>query len=51
MSKGDFEQTEIDLGYTHNEHNILLDTTLDVKAASCAHVDWFHTYIQIGVFN
>ena len=51
MSKGDFEAMQQDLGYKHNDHNLLLDEHLNVHARSVMHLDWFHIYMQTGLFN
>jgi len=44
-------QMEQDTGYNHCDENVLLDDELDIKFASTAHCDWFHTYLQTDIFN
>ena len=51
MEKGDFELMEQDLGFRHHEDNVVLDDQLNVNARSVLHIDWFHTYMQTGIFN
>ena len=44
-------EMQTDCGYSHHEENILLDEELNIGFASIAHLDWFHTWLQTGIFN
>ena len=48
---GELATLETDSGFTHSEHNALLDEQLGIKFCSTVHLDWFHTYHGIFCYE
>ena len=51
ITKAELETMEQDLGFRHRDDNVLLDDQLNINGQSVLHMDWFHTYMQTGIFN
>ena len=51
MSEAEFEELQTRRGWNHSPDNILFDELVCVDPASSFHIDWFHTYLQTGIFN
>ena len=51
MTGAAFDALSTELGWSHSSNNILLDEVIKFDVASAVHVDWFHTYLQTGIFN
>lgn len=51
MCEAEFEELQTRRGWNHSPDNILFDELVCVDPASSFHIDWFHTYLQTGIFN
>ncbi len=51
MAGAAFDTLSTELGWTHSSGNILMDEAIKFDVASALHVDWFHRYLQTGIFN
>jgi hypothetical protein len=50
MTGAAFDALSTELGWSHSSDNILMDEAIKFDVASALHVDWFHTYLQTGIF-
>ena len=51
MTKTAFDAVQMECGWNHEENNVLLDGTLAIGGVSTLHLDWFHLYLQTGIWN
>jgi hypothetical protein len=51
MTDGLFEELQTRRGWNHSADNVIFDELINVDPASSTHIDWFHTYLQTGIFN
>ena len=51
IKKTEFDTLCTELGWNHSPDNVLHCTELRFDVAAAIHIDWFHTYLQTGIFN
>ena len=51
MSPMDFDHLQTEKGWNDVPDTVLFDELIDVQPVSVVHLDWFHTYLQTGIFS